>query len=302
MVVAVTCLGCGTAALEPESAGADFPIQGEYASDALALGAQVVARGGGRFTLHLLEGGLPGAGWNGTRGPVLRGAWSGPVVQFGEGAELRIRDGRLEGTGPEGRRLDLVRIERQSPTLGAAPPPGAVVLFDGSGPGGFDGEVDERGFLQAGATSREPYGSFDLHVEFRTPFMPTADGQSRGNSGIYLQGRYEVQILDSFGEPATNNLCGALYEFRAPDLPMAFPPLQWQTYDIEFRTARFAPSRDKTHPAVVTVRHNGVVVHDSVELEGPTGRGLEEGPAPGLLILQDHWDPVVFRNVWFVPR
>ena len=98
------------------------------------------------------------------------------------------------------------------------------------------------------------------------------------------------------------NECGALYEFSAPLVNMALPPLAWQTYDIDFRSARFAPDGVRTEPARVTVRHNGVTVQDDVALASPTGQGDAEGPTPGPIYLQDHWDPVVFRNVWILER
>jgi hypothetical protein len=132
--------------------------------------------------------------------------------------------------------------------------------------------------------------------------MPEATGQFRGNSGVYLQGRYEIQVLDSFGLAGESNECGAIYEQRAPRVNMSFPPLAWQSYDIDFEAAHFDASGAKTADAVVTVRHNGVVIHDRVALEGPTGRGEPEGPEPGPLLLQDHWNPVVYRNLWLVPR
>jgi hypothetical protein len=194
-------------------------------------------------------------------------------------------------------------VERASPTLGAPPPPGAVVLFDGHGTKAFaEGAPDPRGFLAAGARTREAFGSFRLHLEFRTPFMPDARGQFRGNSGLYLQGRYEIQVLDSFGLESANNECGAIYEQHAPAVNMSFPPLVWQTYDIDFEAAKFDASGQKTADAVVTVRHNGVLIHDGVAISGPTGRGEPEGPEPGPLLLQDHWNPVVYRNIWLVPR
>jgi len=197
----------------------------------------------------------------------------------------------------------LRRAERESPTLGAPPPPGAVVLFDGTDTAAFaEGSLDPRGFLAAGARTRERFGSFQLHLEFRVPFMPEASGQLRGNSGVYLQGRYEIQVLDSFGLAGESNECGAIYEQRAPTVNMSFPPLVWQTYDIEFEAARFDPSGAKTADALVSVRHNGVVIHERVALAGPTGRGEPEGEGPGPLLFQDHWNPVVYRNLWLVPR
>ncbi|MBW2241332.1 MAG: DUF1080 domain-containing protein [Deltaproteobacteria bacterium] len=296
-------LGCfGQAALEPAEAGADFPVQGEYSSRDPALGAQVVARGGGTFSVSFFDGGLPGAGADLASRQVFEGAWEGSSVLFDGPWQLRIEADMLHGVRPAGDAFSLPKIQRESPTLGALPPEGAVVLFDGKGPGGFDGEVDSRGLLEAGAESREAFGSFDLHLEFRTPFMPTSSGQGRGNSGVYLQNRYEVQVLDSFGEVGEWNECGGIYEVAKPDVNMALPPLAWQTYDISFRAARFGDDGKKLAAARVTVRHNGVVIHYDVELPGPTGLGDEESAAPGPLHLQDHWDPVFYRNVWLVPR
>jgi hypothetical protein len=151
--------------------------------------------------------------------------------------------------------------------------------------------------------TKEKFGDFKLHVEFAPNDVgPGPTGQARGNSGVYLQNRYEIQVLDSFGSLSELDDCGAIYEQRAPDRNMTFPPLAWQTFDIEFEAARFDASGAKTDPARVTVRHNGVLVHEEVPLAGPTGRGEPEGPSPGPLVLQDHWNPVVFRNVWLLPR
>jgi hypothetical protein len=140
-----------------------------------------------------------------------------------------------------------------------------------------------------------------LHLEFRIPFQPTARGQSRGNSGVYLQRRYEIQILDSFGLEPKNNDCAAVYEATPPDVNMSYPPLSWQTYDIEFTAARYDSTGKKTANAVVTVYHNGVKVHDRREIKGPTGHGIKEEDNPKQLNLQNHGNPVHFRNVWVVP-
>lgn len=298
-----TASGCmHEAALEPEEAGPDFPIQGEYTGGDPPLGIQIVARGGGSFDAVILEGGLPGAGWDGDGRQVVRGAWKGSQVGFEGALGLEVSAGGLRGTRADGATFELARVERRSPTLGAAPPPGAVVLFDGSGPGGFEGEMDGRKLLAAGATTLERFQSFDLHLEFRTPFMPTASGQGRGNSGVYLQNRYELQVLDSFGEIGADDECGGIYKVAAPAVNMAFPPLSWQTYDIEFRAARFDASGARTAPAIATVRHNGVLIHDAVALPAPTGQGDSESPEPGALYLQDHWNPVFYRNIWLVPQ
>jgi len=300
----VACLatGCfGPEHLEPEQGGRDYQLQGEYASE--SFGAQVIARGHGRFLAMLHEGGLPGAG----AGPGLpasaTGRDDGQAVTLTGDFDGTVKDGTLRVKTAKGESAVLRKLERVSPTLGAGPPPGAVVLFGAPDLAAFaSGKLDPRGFLAAGAKTRERFGSFTLHVEFRTPFMPDARGQFRGNSGVYLQDRYEIQILDSFGLAPEKNECGAIYEQHAPDVNMSFPPLAWQTYDIEFEAARFDEKGAKTAPAVVTVRQNGVLVQDQVALAGPTGRGEPEGPDPGPIVFQDHWNPVVFKNLWLVPR
>ncbi len=296
-------LACfGPEHLEPEAGGRDFALQGEYVGE--GFGAQVVASGGGRFRAVLHAGGLPGAGADDAAPAVAHGRDDGDHVAFTGDFDGTLRDGTLRIQTAEGKPALLRRVVRESPSLGAAPPPGAVVLFvDGGDTAAFaEAKLDPRGFLAAGARTRDAFGSFDLHLEFRVPFMPDARGQWRGNSGVYLQGRYEVQVLDSFGHATELDGCGAIYEQRAPDRNLTFPPLSWQTYDIEFRAAGFDASGARTRPAELTVRHNGVVVQDRVGLAGPTGRGEREGPTPGPLLLQDHWNPVVYRNLWLVPR
>jgi hypothetical protein len=302
LAVAALAGGCGPAYLEPAAAGPDYAIQGEYAAARQELAAQVIARGSGEFELVLLAGGLPGAGWDGRERTVVAGRRVGHRVEFaGGGVSAALAERQLRGRTADGLAFALERVVRQSPTLGAPPPPGATILFDGE-TNAFDGRVDDRGWLEAGATSRAAFGDFRLHLEFRTPFMPRSRGQARGNSGIYLQERYEIQVLDSFGlEPAPNR-CGAIYEFAAPAIEMSLPPLVWQTYDIDFRAARFDDAGARTAPARVTVRHNGVLIHDDVALPGPTGRGEPETPAPRPLTLQDHWNPVVYRNIWLLER
>jgi len=152
-------------------------------------------------------------------------------------------------------------------------------------------------------TKRE-FRDFQLHVEFKTPQLPPdVRGQARGNSGVYLQRRYEVQILDSFGLPPGNNECGALYRVRAPDKNVCKQPGQWQTFDIAFHAARFegdGKNATKVKNARITVRQNGVLIHDDVEIPNKTGAGRPEGPEPGPILLQDHRNEVEFGNIWIV--
>lgn len=187
------------------------------------------------------------------------------------------------------------------------PPEGATVLL---GPGidrlrALDGgdhgwEATSDGTLRAlpgaGDLRSEPrFGSARVHVEFKV-----ARDAERGNSGVYLQRRYEVQILDSHGEAPDPRGCGALYAVRAPDLAAGLPAGEWQTFDIWFTAATFDGDR-KTANARVTVVHNGIVVHRDVELAARTGRGIPEGPDPQPLVLQEHGSRIEFRNVWVLP-
>jgi hypothetical protein len=188
--------------------------------------------------------------------------------------------------------------------LGAAPPEGAVVLFDGKSTDQFPGaKMTDDGLLIAGATSGPKFGSCRVHLEFLLPYMPAARGQGRANSGCYLQGRYEVQILDSFGLDGLNNECGGIYTVRAPSVNMCLPPLAWQTYDIDFTAAKYDAQGTKVADAHLTVRHNGVLIHENVPVpEATRAAPVKDGPEHGPLYLQDHGNPVRFRNIWVVPR
>jgi hypothetical protein len=157
-----------------------------------------------------------------------------------------------------------------------------------------DGVVNTAG--TGGFFSKTKHGNVKLHIEFMLSFMPAGRGQGRSNSGVYLAGRHECQVLDSFGLSGENNECGGIYSIAKPAVNMCFPPLKWQTYDIEYRLA----TADKG--ATMTVLHNGVKIHDNVEIKKKTTSAVDGGPdsTPGPIHMQDHGNPVLYRNAWVV--
>lgn len=313
--------GAGMAAAAPGSAGKtwtdpetarredpDFLIQGEYAGE--GIGAQVVALGDGRFDAYLLEGGLPGAGWTPEKSrTLLHGSRDSDIVTFtsaDRATSATIMNGQLHLIIGEKTHAALAPVARQSLTLDAKPPEGAVVLFDGTSTDAWENGRMENGLLLAsGCTSKQRFGSYTLHLEFRTPYMPAARGQKRGNSGIYHSGRWETQILDSFGLDGKDNDCGGIYSISKPRLNMCLPPLAWQTYDVDFTAAKFDSDGKRIAWPRITVKLNGVVVHENLELSkdfttsAPITSPLTSPEGP--VFIQNHNDPVVFRNIWIVP-
>ncbi|MCX7427414.1 MAG: DUF1080 domain-containing protein, partial [Planctomycetia bacterium] len=269
------------------------------------MGLQIRPIGGGGFEGVLYSGGLPALERRKKPPTTLIGRRNGnDLVLSGARWAIFVEPDHcllLDSEGRQAGRLD--RVVRESPTMGAKPPAGAIVLFDGTGTQQFtEARMTEDGLLMEGASIKPMFQDFNLHLEFLIPYMPTATGQGRGNSGVYLQSSYEVQILDSFALVPQDNDCGSLYEFRAPDVNMCFPPLAWQTYDIAFTAARWNADHTKRGNARITVWHNGVKVQDNVEVPDKTGAGKPEEPILTPIRLQEHGSPVRFRNLWIIDR
>ena len=194
------------------------------------------------------------------------------------------------------------------------PPPEAVVLFNTTDVSNWAtrdqtpaGWRVEDGILHVvpgtgDVLSAQRMTDFCLHLEFRCPDMPEAKGQAKGNSGVFLQGRYEIQVLDSFGItiPGTGD-CGAIYNQFAPLVNGCRPPMQWQSYDVYFRAARVENGSVKEQVRL-TVIHNQQIIHNNIQLPGVTGGAIDEKVGePGPLLLQDHGNLVAYRNVWVLP-
>lgn len=300
---------------DPADVGFDYTIQGEYrgwqrtsrSSETRQAGLQVVALGEGVFGASNYIGGLPGDGWSGGERRLFSGKLGARGVELWHRRRERlvVQPGYAVLYDGDGQKLgEFRKTHRQSPTLGALPPAGAVILFGNRGETArfVSPTVTPEGHLMAGTQTLDPFTDFRLHAEFRLPFKPQARGQARGNSGFYLQSRYEVQVLDSFGLEGVENECGALYRTRRPDINMCFPPLVWQTYDIDFTAPRFDDDGNKLSDMRITIWHNGVVIHNDVHIPNKTGAGQPEGPEPLPTKLQDHANPVVYRNIWLIEK
>lgn len=300
--------------IDPEVAASenpDFTVQGEYFKEGASHAVQVVAHGNGKFEAYVLEGGLPGAGWEVDKSRIrMEGARNEESVQLADkesGIQATIHDGKLTLVLPEQQPLILPRIERQSPTLGAKAPKGAVVLFDGISSDTWKNGLLENGLLKANhSMSKQTFKSYTAHIEFRTPFKPDARGQKRGNSGVYHYGRWETQILDSFGLEGKDNECGGIYSISKPRMNMCLPPLSWQSYDVDFTAATFDAEGKHIAWPRITVKLNGVLIHEDLELNkdfttaAPLNTPLKDEPGP--IFLQEHKNPVYFRNIWVLPR
>ena len=290
---------------------ASDPLVGDWRGDGQVV-AQVYASGKGTYQANLLRAFDTQSNLVAT----LQGTTSAAGVSFsGESSSGMIEGGRFKGTHG-GTSFDLKRVTRPSPTLGASPPKGAVVLFDGRNLNAWAQKAGKDWLTEAGPArwklveggamevvpesdciiSHEKFGDCKVHVEFRTLGPPC-------NSGVFLQDRYEVNINETYGrlDGVPNGGLDNCTEVK-PQVRASRAPLEWQTLDIEFRAPRFSPTGKKTAKPLATVLLNGVVLYDHQELDLPHGAASRLGEAAtGPLMLQEHGMPLQFRNLWLVP-
>lgn len=309
----------------------DFKIQGEYAND--DFGAQVIALSNGKFQAVIYPGGLPGAGWDGKNKSLMDGTLKGQTATFtattGNRRYLANNPAQFSATSkfpPQGQKkysgssngkeltlktdagpVELKKVERESKTMGMKPLKGAVILFDGSNKDEWKGgRLDEKTKLLntdgKDILTKRRFNNYTMHLEFLLPYKPAGRGQGRGNSGFYQVDHYEVQILDSFGLEGLDNECGGVYKKKSSDVNACFPPLTWQTYDVDFTNA-IVKGDKVVKPATMTVKLNGIVIHDNIEINGKTGGSRNEAVGtPGPIKLQGHGNPLQFRNVWILEK
>lgn len=201
-----------------------------------------------------------------------------------------------------------------TPGTGSGAPSDAIVLFDGTGFDAWrtaDGEAPAWQLIQGAMEvvggagniyTRADFEDVQLHIEWATPVKVESESQGRGNSGVFFMDRYEVQVLDSHNNPTySNGQAASVYKQHIPLVNASRGPGEWQSYDIIFTAPRFNRQGRVASPAYITVLHNGVLVQNHVALQGPTefiGKPNYEAHGPAPIRLQDHSNPVRYRNIW----
>jgi len=324
LIAAVSLFSNGVCAAIPSEAEVQggYEGKGKDPSGEFRIEARVVAQGEGNYKVlvrRLKDGDKVGKS-------EFSGKTNNDAVEFEgqvDGAEWkgRLTEGVIKGDSNQAGTFEAGRVEKKSPSAGKKAPEGAVVLLDGkqfeemvreNGADWDRGEVGKDGSIQVPKggmkSKREFEGNFNLHVEFQNPLLPKEHSQGRGNSGVYLPNGDEIQVLDSFGEATyLGGCCGGLYRYKDPDLMetieslagnpenkytlTSFPPLTWQTYDIEYRVEK----KDGQYSGKprVTVFHNGIKIHDNAELNNEARKGAFH--------FQDHGNAVRYRNIWVQP-
>lgn len=305
------------------------PFFGDWQGAGLV--AQVIARGDGNYQINL----LPEFDVKCQPLAVVAGRATDGVLRFEQhGWSGQATGERMTGTRPgEGQpaTFELQKVVRLSPTVGAKPPRDAVVLFDGSGFDQWEAQTPANApapiawelcedFMRVAPVDKEKrsghslitkraFQDFRLYFEFRLALMPDKTGQARSNGGLVFGDAnwYEIQVLDSYGLEGLDNECGGIYKVGAPAVNMCRPPLIWQTYDIEYQAPRYGADGKRTQPGRISVVHNGVPIHQNVELPDSPGAEKRRQTNPraiptGRIILHYHRDPVEYRNIWLVER
>ncbi len=324
MLVMAFCMHTGLAAHAAVTLEECFPEQadpfvgnwkGRWSSEETVdpdIAAQVFALGGDKYQVRLVSKLF-------MRCPplaVFEAMRSGDTITFNQaGIKGEITPDSFTGSRGRGKvAFEMQKVSHEPPTLGMAPPENAVVLFDGTNldhwqePKGW--ELLEGGVMMVTPkgetlTSKQAFKSVQLHVEFRLPSMPKFQGQGRGNSGVFVQGVYEVQVLDSFGLEGYYDECGGLYKVSAPRVNACLPPLEWQTYDITYTAPKYNESGELAAYPRMTVLHNGFLIQKDEEMPQITAWKEVERLAPppreaGPIMLQAHGNYVQFRNVFLV--
>ena len=309
--------------------GASDPFFGDWQGEGLV--AQVIPRGGGNYQINL----LPEFDVKCKPLAVVAGRAADGVLRFEQdGWSGQAQGQQMAGTRPGSRQPEafvLKPVVRLSPSVGAKPPEGAVILFDGSGFGEWEAQRPKgapteiawelcEDFMRVAPVDRETraghslitkraFRDFRMHFEFRLALMADKTGQTRSNGGLVFGDANwcEIQVLDSYGLEGLDNECGGIYKVGAPAVNMCRPPLVWQTYEIEYRAPRYDADGKRSQPGRISVVHNGVSIHQDAELPDSPAAEQRRKTNPdaiptGRIILHYHKDPVEYRNIWLVER